>query len=849
MTGRIPDRWNLVVVGARMAGALTAHALAPHAGRVLLLDRRDPATHWPQQLSWDRQDNLMWDDLGLSGTVLACGAPKVRGHTRRTLDVSVEYRYPADDEHCYRMSVPRHVLDPALATRAARHPNVTFLYPAKATGVVRDGGQITGVRFRHRGEDHEVKSDLVVFADGRLSRNADRVGAVPCRTVPSPWTGLLAYYRDLPLSPDRIHYSRQPGSMLIVTPCGPSLWCVAAALHRELIAERGEHPVRLYARVARADPVVGPALEAGTRTTPVGGAGRLRMLRRPMTGPGWVLVGDAGFHLDPMSALGAHAVLSTVRLLRDRVAEHGAVTGAPDAYRGLTERRDALLGAQWDLTERIIGSYAPTPEGLERARRLASDPAAVEADLRARMGLGPVANVAPAARHPARSPAVPRAWEVPPLAAPPESPVTPGTRASGRHTEGTQQTPCRRPSGNDATFATGSGPGGAGPCVGGEPVAAGRSRPATGCGEGGGQRTGINAGSRTMRSGMGNGTAETADGALPRLCWFWPERGRPRTVREDEPGWQGYRQAAAAAGLRLDVVAVDDVDVLALPGAPRVHVRGEPVDAASTVFHTKLYTWPMFQTDVWRSLATFEAIAGAGYRTLIRPELNLVSNDKAATLLHLRGVDTGWLPTITVPTRDFTGLRVRLEEAGISYPVVVKPASWGSGKGVIRAEGESELLTALRLAAAAELTMVVQPFVGDGGESSDIRVYCVNRRPVGALLRTAADGGPTANVTLGGKARLVPVPEELRERAAAVAAHLDTPWLAVDFLFDGHTHYLSEVEIDAYVGPVTARLPGMAEILLARFRAYRADFDRWLAGTTDRTFASSPRDPVVPTAD
>ncbi len=388
MSGPIEQHWDLVVVGARIAGALTAHALAPYARSVLMLDRSGPGAYWPQQLSWDRPDNLIWHELGLTDTVLACGAPRLRGHTRRTMDVTVGYRYPADDEHCYRMSVPREVLDPALAAQAASSPNVTLLRRAKVTEVIRDSGRVAGVRYRHQGTQHEARCDLVVFADGRTSRGADRVGAVPYATVPSPWTGLLSYYRDLPLPDDQIHYSRQPGSMLIVTPCGPSLWCVAAGLHQALVAQRGEHPALTYARTARADPVAGPALAAGHRTSPIGGAGKLRMHRRPMAGPGWCLVGDAGYHLDPMSALGARAVLVTVRLLRDRVAGIGKITASPDAYRGLTEQRDALLAAEWDFTQRIVHNYAPTADGIERARRLAADPASVEAELRARMGLG-----------------------------------------------------------------------------------------------------------------------------------------------------------------------------------------------------------------------------------------------------------------------------------------------------------------------------------------------------------------------------------------------------------------------------------------------------------------------------
>jgi len=144
--------------------------------------------------------------------------------------------------------------------------------------------------------------------------------------------------------------------------------------------------------------VIGPALAAGRRVTPIGGAGRLRMHRRPMAGPGWCLVGDAGYHLDPMSALGARAVLTTVKLLRDHVAASGEIPADLAAYRGLTEQRDALLAAEWEFTGRILNSYAPDAKGIERARWLAANPAAVQADLRTRMGLDPVTAAAAAAR-------------------------------------------------------------------------------------------------------------------------------------------------------------------------------------------------------------------------------------------------------------------------------------------------------------------------------------------------------------------------------------------------------------------------------------------------------------------
>lgn len=310
------------------------------------------------------------------------------------------------------------------------------------------------------------------------------------------------------------------------------------------------------------------------------------------------------------------------------------------------------------------------------------------------------------------------------------------------------------------------------------------------------------------------------------LYWFWPERASLATLLDDQEVWVGYRSAAAAAELALDVITVDDVDVTAdRSGRHRVFVRGQAADPDRVLFHNKLYTWPMFQSDSWRYLSTFQILDTAGYCTLIRPELNILTNDKLATLLHLRGVDARWLPTLRLPTRDFSGLRVRLAEAGISYPVVAKPASWGAGMGVMRAADEDELVMVLRLASAAELTMVIQPAVAIAGALTDTRVFCVDREPVAAFRRCAA--GTVANVTAGGSAELIAVPDALRDRAAVAAKHLDTPWLGVDYLSDGRDYLLSEVEVDACVSAQSLKIQGMADVLAARFRNYQAEFERW----------------------
>jgi hypothetical protein len=336
----------------------------------------------------------------------------------------------------------------------------------------------------------------------------------------------------------------------------------------------------------------------------------------------------------------------------------------------------------------------------------------------------------------------------------------------------------------------------------------------------------------------------TTEGAVAMACdtyslyWFWPERDRRSAEHAgDDEVWKVYQTAGAAQGLDVRVISVDDVTVSARPDGPVVLVQGEPIDRLSAVFHAKLYTWPEFAPDIWRSLATFQVITEAGYCNLIRPELNLITNDKTATLLHLHDVDEHWLPTLQLTTRDVGRLPVSLADAGLDYPVVVKPSSWASGNGVSVARTSGELMTTLRLARAAELTMVVQPLVEPPLE--DVRVFCVNGNPVGALRRTPPDGSTVANGSAGGRAEVFPLPADLHRRASAIATRLGSPWLGVDFLGGNGTYYLSEVEIDAAIPQILSRLPGMDRILAQRFAAYRERFESWLAETSFAATAPS----------
>jgi 2-polyprenyl-6-methoxyphenol hydroxylase-like FAD-dependent oxidoreductase len=358
----ITGHWDVVIAGGRIAGAAAAWALAPYAERILVADASKAGSFWPQQSSWDRTGNLLWSELGLLDVVLACGAPPVCGHSMRSDGQVTERDYPPDDPFSFRMTLPREVLDQALLRVAASRGNVTIARPGRVRVTTAPGGRTPAVTVRCESSEHQVTCDLLVLADGRLSRNADVLGAEPYQVVPSPWVAMLAYYEGLTLPPDRGYFSLRDDSVMIATPCGDRQWCVSTDTHQAAIDACGLHPAREFERAIAADPGLGPALAAARRISPIGGAGKLKMLRRPMSGPGWCLVGDAGYHLDPVTARGTRAALASVRLLRDRVALAGAVglAGADGALAGLTSERDAELDEDWAEAEQIC---APVPAG------------------------------------------------------------------------------------------------------------------------------------------------------------------------------------------------------------------------------------------------------------------------------------------------------------------------------------------------------------------------------------------------------------------------------------------------------------------------------------------------------
>jgi flavin-dependent dehydrogenase len=231
-------------------------------------------------------------------------------------------------------------------------------------GVRRAGdGRVTGVHGRDRlGGDVELSARFVGGAAGLHSRIARCVGAEVIDRRPDGGAARYAYYTGLPWS--GIEFYVADNALAGIFPTHDAEACVWLCTPAGSGRDDFEGQLRQHA------PDLAARLRGARRTSPISGTRRSpNHLRRP-GGPGWALVGDAGFHRDPISAHGISDAFRDAELLagcldaalRGRVEE-------PVAIGSYERQRNAALADIFDLTC-ALGTYPPVSTFLGLMREL-----------------------------------------------------------------------------------------------------------------------------------------------------------------------------------------------------------------------------------------------------------------------------------------------------------------------------------------------------------------------------------------------------------------------------------------------------------------------------------------------
>jgi flavin-dependent dehydrogenase len=259
----------------------------------------------------------------------------------------------------------RTVLDPILVG-AARDAGAEVRFGVAVAGLCRDGhGRVTGVVGRDEsGAAFEIGARVTVGADGMGSTVARFAGAPVERAAASAAAFIYGYWDGLPVHDYELFY--RPGVTAGLFPTNGGQVCVfAGTTPRRFRLESRAGVTPAYARLlGEAAPEVldaGAGARAPKRLRVF--AGRRPGYLRQATGPGWALVGDAGYFKDPITAHGITDALRDAELLgraiitdAGREADGAVALATYQTTRDrLSERlfatTDAIASFGWDLDQ------------------------------------------------------------------------------------------------------------------------------------------------------------------------------------------------------------------------------------------------------------------------------------------------------------------------------------------------------------------------------------------------------------------------------------------------------------------------------------------------------------------
>ncbi len=363
--------YDAIVVGARCAGASTAMLLARAGHRVLLLDRAHfpsdtMSTHYVHQPAVARL--ARW---GLLDRLRASGCPPLEV-ARWTLNgVSFVGCAPAVDGIRAAYGPRRYVLDTMLV-EAATEAGAELREGCTVTGLVEEDGRVVGVRAHgDRHGEFTERARIVIGADGVDSVVARTVGAKTYEEQPTLSCLYYTYWSGVPADYE-IYVGG--GRAVGVVPTNNDQVMVGLQWPRSEFDTVRRDVERCYLDTLYATaPPLADRIRAGRRESRFVGTGRLPNFFREATGPGWALVGDAGFHKDPVGAYGISDALAHAELLAGRVDR--ALRGERQLDDALAEYaeerdRDSMTRYQFNLE---AAKFDPLPELLDILRAVRGD--------------------------------------------------------------------------------------------------------------------------------------------------------------------------------------------------------------------------------------------------------------------------------------------------------------------------------------------------------------------------------------------------------------------------------------------------------------------------------------------
>ena len=293
--------YDAIVVGARCAGSPTAMLLARAGYRVLLVDRAEfpsdtlstHVIHVPGVAALNR-----W---ALLDRVVATGCPPMEGYSFDFGPVTISGTPRPRDGLTTGYAPRRTVLDKILVDAAAE-AGAEVREHFNVDEILIEDGTVVGIRGHGYGGAPVVeRARVVIGADGRNSHVAKAVGAEEYNEKPRLQWSYYTYWSGLPVNGFEIVARPGRGWGAVQTNDGLTMLVIGWP-YAEANAFKADVEAN-YLKTLELAPEFAERVRDAKREEPFSGGAVPNFFRNPF-GPGWALVGDAGYNKVPITAQG-----------------------------------------------------------------------------------------------------------------------------------------------------------------------------------------------------------------------------------------------------------------------------------------------------------------------------------------------------------------------------------------------------------------------------------------------------------------------------------------------------------------------------------------------------------------
>lgn len=352
--------YDAIVVGARCAGAPTAMLLARTGYRVLMVDRATfpsdtvstHVIHAPGIAALQR-----W---GLLDAVVASGCPPVHTYAFDFGPFTIAGTPRPCDGISTAYAPRRTVLDKILVDAAAA-AGAEVREGFVVDEIVLEGGVAVGIRGRDQGGAPVFeRARVVIGADGRNSMVAKAVGPARYHDKPMLQWSYYTYWSNLPVDGFETFIRPDRGWAAIGTNDGLTMLVVGWPF-AESTAYKADVEAN-YSKTLDLAPEFAERVRAAKREERFAGGSVPNFFRRPF-GPGWALVGDAGYVKDPITAQGISDAFRDAELCSTALDEtFGGRRSFDDAMSAYQTARDTRSLPIYEFTTQLATLEAPPIE-------------------------------------------------------------------------------------------------------------------------------------------------------------------------------------------------------------------------------------------------------------------------------------------------------------------------------------------------------------------------------------------------------------------------------------------------------------------------------------------------------